>query len=297
MNLSEEIIAIDVHTHVQRSVREAGEGSGESAEAMAAYFKTDVRRPTLPELASLYREKKMMCVAFSVDDSWVTGDENPVSNDEVVELAAEHADAVIPFITVDPHSGRRGAREIERLAALGARGVKFHPSTQAFYPNDRDVYPLYEAIERAGLIALFHSGHTGAGAGRRGGGGVRLKYAQPIHVDDVAVDFPDMSIILAHPSFPWQEESLSLALHKPNVHIDLSGWSPKYFPPVLVQHARTLLAHKMLFGTDYPVITVERWMRDFSDLGFDEKTTRMILRDNAARLLGWDPESGAQLRR
>ncbi|MGO1770982.1 MAG: amidohydrolase family protein [Microbacterium sp.] len=286
MALSEEIIAIDVHTHVQRSVRDETVLDEERSAAMAEYFGTDVVRPTVPDLAEMYRAKKMMCVAFSVDDSWATGEDNPVPNDEVVELAAEHADAVIPFVTIDPHSGRRGAREVRRLAAKGARGVKFHPSSQAFYPNDRDLYPIYEAMEATGTIGLFHSGHTGAGAGRPGGGGIRLKYAQPIHVDDVAVDFPDLPIILAHPSFPWQDEALSLALHKPNVHIDLSGWSPKYFPANLVQYARTLLKHKMLFGTDYPVITVERWMRDFDGLGFPEEVKRMILRDNAARLLG-----------
>lgn len=286
MTLSPDIVAIDVHTHVQRSVRAGTALDSEKSEAMAAYFGTDVARPTLPELATMYRERRMMCVAFSVDDSWATGEENPVPNDEVVELAAEHADAVIPFVTVDPHSGRRGARELRRLAAAGARGVKFHPSSQAFRPNDRDVYPLYEAMEETGLIGLFHSGQTGAGAGRRGGGGIRLKYAQPIHLDDVAVDFPDLRIVLAHPSFPWQDEALSVALHKPNVYIDLSGWSPKYFPPNLVQYARTLLKHKMLFGTDYPVLTPERWMRDFDGLGFPEETTRMILRDNAAGLFG-----------
>jgi predicted TIM-barrel fold metal-dependent hydrolase len=107
-----------------------------------------------------------------------------------------------------------------------------------------------------------------------------------MYVDDVAVDFPDLRIILAHPSFPWQDEALSVALHKPYVHIDLSGWSPKYFPPNLVQYARTLLKHKVLFGTDYPVITPERWIRDFEKLGLDEDVTKLIMRDNAAKVLG-----------
>jgi len=286
MTMSPDIVAIDVHTHVQRSVRADSALTNEKSEAMAAYFGSDATRPSLPELADAYRARRMMCVVFSVDDGWLTGEENPVGNDEVVELAAEHADAVIPFVTVDPHSGRRGANEIRRLAAKGARGVKFHPSAQAFYPNDRDLYPIYEAMAESGLIGLFHSGQTGAGAGTRGGGGIRLKFAQPIHLDDVAVDFPDMPIILAHPSFPWQDEALSVALHKPNVFIDLSGWSPKYFPPNLVQYARTLLKHKVLFGTDFPVITPERWLRDFEALGFPDDVVRLILRDNAAKLLG-----------
>lgn len=284
--ISDDIVAIDVHTHALASVvQPSGEEAEEHAEAMAKYFKTDMARPTVPDLAEYYRSRNMMCVAFTVDSSWVTGEQPEVSNDEICEQAAEHPDVVIPFGTVDPHGGRRAAREVRRLAELGARGFKFHPSSQNFYPNDRDVYPIYEAIEETGTIALFHSGHTGAGAGRPGGGGVRLKYANPMYVDDIAVDFPELRIILAHPSFPWQDEALSVALHKPHVYIDLSGWSPKYFPPNLVQYARTLLKHKMLFGTDYPVITPERWIRDFERLEFDEDIIRMIMRDNAVKLL------------
>ena len=84
----------------------------------------------------------------------------------------------------------------------------------------------------------------------------------------------------------WQDEALSLALHKPNVWIDLSGWSPKYFPAQLVQYANTLLKDRMLFGSDYPLITPERWMADFKEAGFKEKVQPLILKENAKRLLG-----------
>jgi predicted TIM-barrel fold metal-dependent hydrolase len=106
-----------------------------------------------------------------------------------------------------------------------------------------------------------------------------------MHLDDVAVDFPDMPIILAHPSFPWQEEALSIATHKPQVYIDLSGWSPKYFPPLLVQYANTLLKDKTLFGTDYPVISPERWLEEFAKIDIRTEVRQLILKDNAVRLL------------
>ena len=121
-------------------------------------------------------------------------------------------------------------------------------------------YPLYEVIAEAGLPALFHTGQPASAPACPGGGGIRLKYSNPMHVDDVAVDFPDMPIILAHPSLPWQDEALVGRLHKPQVYIDLSGWSPKYFPPQLVQYANTLLQDKMLFGSDFPLITPDRWL-------------------------------------
>jgi len=146
-------------------------------------------------------------------------------------------------------------------------------------------YPLYEVIAEAKLPSLFHSGQTGVGAGTRGGGGIRLKYGNPMLVDDVAVDFPDMPIILAHPSFPWQEEALSVATHKPQVYIDLSGWSPKYFPPILVQYANTLLKDRILFGSDYPVIAPEKWIAEFDKLPIKPEVRPLIMKENAARLL------------
>ena len=118
--------------------------------------------------------------------------------------------------------------EARRLLASGrVRGLKLHPPIQEFFPNDRLAYPLYELFAEAKLPVLFHTGHSGIGTGMRGGGGIRLKYGHPMPIDDVAVDFPDMPIVMAHPSFPWQDEAISVCLHKPQVYIDLSGWSPE----------------------------------------------------------------------
>ena len=166
------------------------------------------------------------------------------------------------------------------------RGFKFHPTLQGFFPNDRMAYPLYEVIAEHKLPAIFHSGHSGMGTGMPGGGGLRLKYSNPIHLDDVAADFPDMKIIIAHPSWPWQDEALSVCLHKPNVYIDLSGWSPKYFPPQLVQYANSQLKTRMLFGSDYPLITPDRWIKDFREAGFKPEVHDLILKQNAIQALG-----------
>ena len=105
-------------------------------------------------------------------------------------------------------------------------------------------------------------------------------------LDDVAADFPELTIILAHPSVPWQDEAISVATHKANVYIDLSGWSPKYFPPQLVQYANTVLKHKVLFGSDYPLITPDRWLADFAELPIHDEVRPLILKDNAIRVLG-----------
>jgi len=208
----------------------------------------------------------------------------PIPNEEIAELAAEHADVMIPFASIDP--GRKdAAREARRLIEqYGVKGFKFHPQFQEFLPNDKMAYPLYEVIAEHKLPAIFHTGHSGMGTGLPGGGGIRLKYGNPIYIDDVAVDFPDMPIILAHPSWPWQDVALSMCLHKAQVYLDLSGWSPKYFPPQLVHYSNTLLKHKVLFGSDYPLITPERWLEDFENAGFRDEVKPLILKENAIKL-------------
>jgi uncharacterized protein len=289
------LVAIDVHTHVHRSVNAppVKPEDNEHLTAMAAYFKTQAAAFTVDDLAAYYRERNMAAVTFTIDVKDQPADPARATSEEIAERARDHADVIIPFGSVDPARGVGGVRMAKRLIAdYGVRGFKFHPSSQAFYPNDKAAYPLYEVIEAAGLPALFHTGQTGAGAGTRGGGGIRLAYSNPMYLDDVAVDFPDMPIILAHPSFPWQEEALSVATHKPQVYIDLSGWSPKYFAPILVQYANTLLKDKVLFGTDFPVLTPERWMADLEKTAIRDEVKPGIFKDNAVRLLGLDKLAG-----
>ncbi|RTL48767.1 MAG: amidohydrolase [Rhodocyclaceae bacterium] len=283
----DELVAIDVHTHAEKSCRlPTDEEAAEMEAAKAKYFKNTFGQPTVSEVAAYYRERKMACVIFPVDGELATG-MRAVPNDEVAEEVAKNSDVMIPFASIDPRRGKLGVKEARRLIEeYGVKGFKFHPSVQAFYPNDPMAYPLYEVIAEYKLPALFHTGQTGIGAGMPGGGGVRLKYSNPMHIDDVAADFPDMPIIMAHPSFPWQEEALSVATHKPSVYIDLSGWSPKYFPQILVQYANGLLKHKMLFGSDFPLITPDRWLEDFAKLPIKDEVRQLILKDNAVKLLG-----------
>jgi predicted TIM-barrel fold metal-dependent hydrolase len=279
----EKLVAIDVHTHAWKSALAVDDKPTESQEAMGRYFRYQPQHATVPEMAAYYRKLKMAFVVFTVDSP---KEPRKISNEEVAELANQNADVAIPFASVNPHRGAEGVDLAKRLIREHrVKGFKFHPTVQEFFPNDRLAYPLYEAIAEARLPALFHTGQTGVGAGTPGGGGLRLKYSNPMLLDDVAADFPDMPIVLAHPSFPWQEEALSVATHKPQVYIDLSGWSPKYFPPILVQYANTLLKDKILFGSDYPVITPERWMEDFEKLPIKPEVKPLILKANAARLL------------
>ena len=282
---TDDLIAIDVHTHAEVSCRQPTDDVWQEYEdAASKYFKAG-KRPTSPETIAYYRERKIGLVMFTVDSEHEIGSRR-IPNEEILEAAHANSDMMVAFASIDPHKGRFGAREARRLIADGVRGFKFHPTCQGFFPNDRMAYKLYEVIAENKLPAIFHSGHSGIGTGMRGGGGMRLKYSNPIHVDDVAVDFPDMKIIIAHPSWPWQDEALSVCLHKPNVYIDLSGWSPKYFPPQLVQYANSQLKKKILFGSDFPLIPPDRWIKDFKEAAFKPEVHDLILKYNAIEALG-----------
>ncbi len=272
------LVAIDTHVHIEP------EPTGNAAEEAARkYFGNSGVSYGRKELVEYYRSRKIGCVVFSVDER-LTG-RPQVPNDEVVDFAAQNSDIVMAFASVDPMRGPDAVKEARRLIAKGGiRGFKLHPPLQQFHANDKAAYPFYEVVAEAKLPVIFHTGHSGIGTGMPGGGGVRLKYGNPMDIDDVAVDFPDMPIIMAHPSFPWQDEAISVCLHKPQVYIDLSGWSPKYFSPILIQYANTLLKKKMLFGSDYPLITPDRWMTDFAAIAIRDEVRPLILKENAARL-------------
>jgi uncharacterized protein len=280
----ERVVAIDVHVHAE--VGRGGEDGllPEWREASKRYF-GEHALPTVDDVTAYYRERNIAAVVFAVDAETVTG-RPAVPNEEIADVARSNADVLIPFASVDPNKPEAVDEATRLIRDHGVRGFKLHPNVQAFFPNDEAVYPLYAAIQDAGLPVLFHTGHSGIGSGLPGGGGIRLKYSNPIYVDDVAVDFPDLKIVLAHPSFPWQDEAISIALHKQQVYIDLSGWSPKYFPPQLVQYANTLLRDRVLFGSDYPMITPDRWLADFEQADFKDDVRPLILKQNAARLLG-----------
>ena len=279
MNI-QNLVAIDTHVHLEPEV------TGNAAdEAAKKYFGDSGAGRSRKELADYYRSRKIGCVVFGVDER-LTG-RPMIPNDEVAQFAKENSDIVMAFASVDPTRGAEAVREAKRLIATGGfRGFKLHPPLQKFHANDKLAYPFYEVLNEARMPVIFHTGHSGIGTGMPGGGGVRLKYGNPMDIDDVAVDFPDMPIIMAHPSFPWQDEAISVCLHKPQVYIDLSGWSPKYFAPILIQYANTLLKKKMLFGSDYPLITPDRWMTDFAGISIRDEVRPLILKENAVRLFG-----------
>jgi predicted TIM-barrel fold metal-dependent hydrolase len=281
--------AIDVHVHpTDERVARAWAGETDDAER---FFGGAWVHEDLDATAERYRQLDILAVLLGADAETATG-VPPYPNDELAAACRAHPDVFIGFSGIDPWKGAPAVRELERsVRELGLRGVKLHPGRQAFYPHDRRFFPLYEAAAGLAVPVLFHTGMMAAGAGTPGGRGQRLDYTRPIYLDHVAAEFPRLTIVAAHPSWPWADEGLALARHKRNVFLDLSGYSPKYFPPQYVQFANTLLQDQMLFGSDYPFVMPERWLADFEAAGFRPAVQDKLLKANAARLLGLDADA------
>jgi predicted TIM-barrel fold metal-dependent hydrolase len=280
------LVAIDTHVHIEQD--EAGRPTMPQAliDAASVYFGSDPELPGVDEIAETYRERSIAAVVFTVDATTSLG-YPPVSSEEIAAGAARNNDVLIPFGSVDP---LQGAAAVTRARLLveehGVRGFKFHPTLQNFDPSDEAFFPLYEEIQALGVPTIFHTGQTGIGAGLPGGFGLKLGLSNPMLLDVVAGSFPALQIVMAHPSVPWQDEAIAIATHKANLWIDLSGWSPKYFPENLVRQANSLLQDKVLFGSDFPLITPDRWMKDFAALTLKDEVRPKILKANAVRLLG-----------
>ena len=287
---TDSLVAVDVHVHIEADGHGCFSLDDELMAASAKYFRADHdRTPTLETIADMYRSLSMAAVVFTVDAGTFTGHQ-ALSSEEIADQAAAHADVLIPFGSVDP---LRGASAVGQARVLveehGVRGFKFHPSLQGFAPNDAAYYPLWSQIEslgRAGAVphrpdrhrrrTARRAGHQAAAVGpdaaRRRGGGLPMRSPS---------SWRTLSV-------PWADSAISMATHKSNVYIDLSGWSPKYFPPALVRAANSYLQDKVLFGTDFPLLTPERWLRDFETLDLKPDVRAKILKHNAIALLNLD---------
>jgi uncharacterized protein len=271
--------AIDFHVHLPTPDWLDGSMDG-YVEAAEAYFRSTVERQSLGELADKYRALDVLAVLLAWDAETATGRPR-VPNETVAAACREYPDAFTGLGSVDPHKPS-AVDEVAQIAALGLRGVKFHPSLQAFAPDDPKFWPVFAACERHGLLALFHTGTSGIGARQPGGQGIRIDYAHPLKLDAVAAAHPELTVVAAHFGWPWQMDLLAVALHKTNVYIDISGWSPKRIPPEVVRELKGRLSGQFLWGSDFPFIAPERCLAELDELGL---ASPALLRDNAARVL------------
>ena len=281
--------AIDVHVHPSTSPFSYKRRMGEEvAQFLPKYYRIEERIRSDEEMAQEFRELDLKALIIGWDAEAESGFPTPGTNDEVAKLIKKFPDVFIGgWAMIDPWKGKAAVKELERcVKGLGLMGLKFQACAQGFFPNDRRFYPLYEKCSELKIAVSFHTGTTGLGAGMAGGYGYRLKYTKPIpHIDDVAADFPELTIIMIHPAWPWIEEQIAVLLHKGNVYADLSGWAPRYFPDTLKREINGRLQDKFMYGSDYPEIPPKRWLEEFEGGGYKAEVVEKVLYQNAKRIL------------
>jgi len=228
-------------------------------------------------LEDMDRAGVTMTVIVAVDAETVHGYKVP--NDLIAEPVQENPGRFIGFASVDPHKGKLATEEFEwAIRDLGLKGLKILPHLIEINPNDPLMYPIYKKSIELDVPILFHTGtqfHAGT----------KIKYCQPLFLDDVAIDFPHLKIILAHFGFPWFYEAVAVIQRNANVYFNIAGWAPRHIPEPMVRYIDTILSHKVLFGSDFPLITRKRIVDELKELPLKEKTLDRIFSENAKRLL------------
>ncbi|WP_423745019.1 amidohydrolase family protein (plasmid) [Haladaptatus sp. SPP-AMP-3] len=275
---------IDTHAHqpTKEFLEDAG---GQMMEDAANKFGAKMETDTYESLVEEYHEAGIgRTILLGWDAETNTGNP-PVPNDYVAEIRDEYDDFFIGFGSVDPLKDDC-VEEAERVVNdLDLSGFKFQQIAQGFDPSAPEHEELFSTIEDLGVPVVFHGGNSTLGAGAPGGRGLKIKYGNPMLIDDVAAEHPNLQILLAHPAFPWEQEQLAICQQKGNVYMDLSGWLPKYIDDQVLHYAKTLLQDKVMFGTDYPMIRPGQWLDQFEDLDFPEEVQRKILWENAEEFL------------
>lgn len=268
-----------IDTHSQLFTKAAIESFPEE---MAAGYRAMFAETQMPEIEDTLKDMD----EAGVDVSVIVGIDAEttfryrVSDDLVAETVQRYPDRFIGFAGADPHKGKLACDGLEKaVKELGLKGLKLLPHLARMRPDDPAMYPLYETAAGLNIPVLFHTGtqfHTGT----------KIKYCRPLFLDDVAVDFPGLTIIMAHFGYPWFHEALSVVLRNPNVYFNIAGWSPKRIPEDVIRQINGPLRHKALFGSDYPLLTRVRIVTEIDALPLKDGVRELLMTENPKRVLG-----------
>lgn len=274
--------AIDAHVHLA-TPEWLTDSMGPYQASVERYFHTTMVAGPVEAMVDTYRAARVHGLLLAWDAERFTG-RPPLSNERVAEIAARHPDVFTGFGSVDPARPDAVAR-LHKMARLGLKGLKLHPTMQGFLPDQERWEPFFGTAAELGFPIVVHTGTSGVGAGTPGGQGLPLDAARPMRLDAWAARFPALTFILAHVGWPWHLEALAMALHKTNVYIDISGWRYKYLPDEVLRELRGRLSQQFLFGTDFPMFDLGRQLDDFDALELPPAVRRRVLVGNAAALL------------
>jgi predicted TIM-barrel fold metal-dependent hydrolase len=216
-------------------------------------------------------------VSKSLISAWVAPRTIMISNDEVAGFVAQAPDRLIGVGSVDISKPMTAVREIRRcVEELGFKAIRVLPWLWELPPTDRRFYPVFTACCEMGVPYCTQIGHTGPL--------MPSEVGRPIYLDQVALDFPELVIVGGHIGYPWTDEAIAVATKHENVYIDTSAYTVKRFPPALVGYLRGHGRQKVLFGTNYPMITPSKALADLNTLGLDDQVKTLFLGGNAERV-------------
>jgi len=263
------------------------DAQGPYVEALATYWKRDWSAKSEAQVVKDFTGAGVEACLVALDLE-TTVHTPPCSNEYVHQMWQRHPGRIIQcWGAVEPAKGDAALSQVRKaVRELGFVGFHFHPIMQHFAVDDRRYYPMFELIDELGAAVMIDVGTTGMGAGLPGGMGAVLRHAHPSAIDRLAADFPKLTILMAHPGWPWVEETTAVALHKGNVYWEMSGWAPKHFPGNLKVDMRARLQDKVMFGSDYPSMPYERILREWRELGYQDQVMEKIFHGNAERVLG-----------
>jgi predicted TIM-barrel fold metal-dependent hydrolase len=284
-DLLDEQRAIDTHAH-QPTAEFLEDAGGQMMEDAANKFGTEMETWDYEAMIEEYHEAGVgRSILLGWDAETNTG--NPaVPNDYVAEIRDEHPDFFVGFASVDPLKDDCVEEARRAVEDLDLSGFKFQQIAQGFDPSDPEHEELWNTIEDLGVPCVFHGGNSTLGAGSPGGRGLKIKHGNPMLLDDVAAEHPELQILIAHPAFPWEQEQLAICQQKGNVYMDLSGWIPKYIDDQVLHYAGTILQDKVMFGTDYPMIHPGEWLESLEEsTDYSDDVYRKLLWENAEAFL------------
>jgi len=259
---------------------------GDLIEYSAKFFKTSITPVSVEKMLADYQEAAVdKLILHNVNTSNLKRGKTP-PNDALLAITQDRKEKLYSLCAVDLSNPEVAKQELERTVRnLQCLGLKLSPMIQGVAPNDRSLYRLYEVCVRLRIPLFVDWGNSAIGIGAPGGGGVRLSLNNPMLLDEVAAEFPDLTIVGCHVAWPWVDEMLAVLTHKANMYCVLSGWYPKMFSSELVYYLNKRIPNKFMFGTEYPILSPTRWISEFQKLEISEESKRMVLGENARETL------------
>jgi predicted TIM-barrel fold metal-dependent hydrolase len=274
-------MVVDVHVHPP--TEEFIKALGPLFEPTIKYFRADFKIKNFKEFAEDLRSQGITKAFLLPLTSSIEG-LGRITNEHIAEICNSDPDLFIGFASFDL-KGDYVSELKYAINNLGLKGIKIHPQLQLIRPDDEKISKVFEIADENKLPVVIHTGITGIGAGVKGGGGLPLELGKPIYIDNLAIKYPNVNFIIAHFGWPWYEEALAVAYHKGNVFIDISGWSPKYIPQIVIKYMDSLLQDKFLFGSDYPMLKPSRILNELKMLNLKNETLNKILYENAKKIV------------